>query len=128
MPFQQGEFGRVAEKTKIHWFDKVLTFIMLLMLVMMFVLFGQARHTQKTQQDGIVRGYTNRAVTCDLAKAIGSSEPANCADPAIKPYRDPNLVPASTAGARASEKTLRAVCAALQEVNSPDAKSICEEK
>lgn len=128
MPFQQGEFGHVAEKAKIHWFDKVLTLIMLLMLIMMFVLFGQARHTQQIQQDGIIRGYTNRAVTCDLAKAIGSSEPANCADPAIKPYRDPNLVPASTAGARASEKTLRAVCAVLEQVDSTKAHDICQEK
>ena len=64
------------------------------------------------------RGYTSRAVTCDLAKSIGSDEPDGCDSPALRPYRSRTLQANSTAGARASAKTHALVCAAL--ASSPD--------
>jgi len=126
MPFQDGELGHVAEKAKIQWYDKILTFIMFLMLIMMFVNFQQNQRIQETQRDGVIRSYIQRAVLCDLAKAIGSSEPARCDDSEIQQYRDKNIVPNSTAGARASQQTREAVCEALLSLKNPQVNQICE--
>lgn len=86
--------------------------------------FRRDARLEQVQADGIVRGYLNRAATCDLSKAIGSDEPSACDDPAIAPYRDPDLVPNSTAGARSSAKTHELVCALLAGSTMPNVRQV----
>lgn len=70
----------------------------------------------QSQQDGVVRGYLNRAVTCDLQKALGAKESQpGCSDPAIQEYRDKAVVTGSSAGALNSQKTMELVCVILQQ-------------
>jgi hypothetical protein len=69
----------------------------ILLCVGLFVTFQQNRVLTDVQSQGIERGYKNRAVTCDLQTALGVGNSRECADPAIRPYRDPAVTP--TAGA-----------------------------
>lgn len=99
-------------------FEIFLVLLMILLGVGQFTNFRQNSSIRDTQDAGVIRGYINRAITCDLAKGIGSAEPDGCSDPVITPYRDKDLVAGSTAGARASAKTQELICSLL--VASPD--------
>lgn len=109
------DLGVAAPKTKLPSWVKVMMIGLLFILLGQLTNFIQNSSIREEQEAAQIRGYLNRAVTCDLAKAIGSDEPVGCDQAAIKPYRDPDLVAGSTAGARSSAKTAQLVCYILTE-------------
>lgn len=127
MPFRDEPLGTIAPKVHSTWFEKFLSVVMVLILLLLFTNFRQNAKLQKVQAEGVVRGYILRATICDLYKAIGASEPNHCDDKVIQPYRDRNLTVASTAGARASKHTLDVMCEVLLESKPTDQiKSLCQ--
>lgn len=111
MPFTGEPLGHVELKQKTSLSTKFRDIATFMILVLLFLDFRGTHNVQETQAGGIIRGYILRAVICDQAKAIGSSEPQHCNDSEIQEYRDKTIVPGSTAGARASKRTLAIVCA-----------------
>lgn len=132
MPFTGDPEGKIAARQSLSFFEKALAVGILFVLIGQYVNFEQNKTTQrqngeiqKTQAEGIIRGYINRAVSCDLAKAIGTSEPVKCDDPKIQPYRDKKLVAGSTASAKASKNTLAVICAITMQTNPDLALALC---
>lgn len=85
--------------------------VTLLFALALYLVFGVVLSIQSEQKQSAIRGYKNRAVICDMQKALGIRESRECGDPAIQPYRDPNAAQGSTAGARNSRATMVVVCA-----------------
>lgn len=133
MPLRDDAPGKIAEKGETSWYEKFIAVVLLLILVALYVDFKQSQRSieqndklLQVQAQGVIRGYINRAATCDLAKSIGSDEPQHCDDEVIQPYRDKNIIPGSTASAKASRHTLDVLCAILQQTTMPTSvKNIC---
>lgn len=51
-----------------------------------------AKHASETNR---AIGYRNRAAVCDFIREFGGVEPASCADPALRDYRDPKITASS---------------------------------
>jgi hypothetical protein len=116
--------GRPAERHRFRAIDKFILGALLLVLVMLIVNFQQNRHAgqrdakiRQTQADGIIRGYINRAVACDLQKGLGLHESKGCADPAIQSYRDGATAASSSTGATQTRLTRAALCDFLRVVD-----------
>jgi hypothetical protein len=91
-------------------FEFFMLALMVLLAVGLMVTFHQNREIQKDQSASEIRGYKNRAVICDLFRGLGITEPVNCAEAVITPYRDTAVQPGSTAGARSSRQTYELLC------------------
>lgn len=89
--------------------------VVVLLLVLMWALFGMLTTIRSEQQTSIQRGYINRAIICDMIKGLGIEEPTNCSDPAIQRYRDKTITAGSTAGAKTSKQTYELVCFVLKQ-------------
>lgn len=113
----QIRLGEVAPRQRMSWIEISIFVVLLLVISAVGATFNQNAHIEqrqraiKSEQDaGKVRGYLNRAVTCDLQKGLGLPESKGCNDPAIEQYRDVSTKPGSTQGARNSLATMRVVC------------------
>ena len=109
------DLGVAVPRQRTPGWVKIGLIVLLLLMFGQLTNFIQNSNIREEQEAAQMRGYLNRAVTCDLAKAIGSDEPKGCEDPSIRPYRDTDLVTGSTAGARSSARTAQLVCFILKE-------------
>lgn len=108
--------------------EYVIVAVGLLLSVLLFLLYGKVAdlvagqdQVQQTQADGKERTFQSRAIQCDLAKGIGVTEPAECADPETARYRDPQIVEGSSASARQSKTLREVICAVLMQAQeNPD--------
>lgn len=122
------EEGKFAPREKlVRPVEVILIVCVIFLMVGQYVNFQQNNAIREVQDEGKVRGYINRAVTCDTNKAIGAPEPEGCMDPAIMPYRDPAIKEGTTASSRASQKTQKLICAVLIGSETPSVRQVYDE-
>lgn len=73
----------------------LLDLVMVVLMLLVIVYLGDVRSEQR---EGKQRGYASRAQSCKVQVALGVDLDAQCLDPAVVAYYDPNAEP--TAGAR----------------------------
>lgn len=111
--------GTPAPKTPIaRPIEMIIVVVGIMLLIGQYVNFRQNTDIQDTQADGKTRTFQTRAITCDLSKGIGVSEPKGCSALEVVKWRDPNVQPASSASSRASLQLKQVICQVLDRPGS----------
>lgn len=78
---------------------------------------ASAKHASESNRQ---IGYRNRAAVCDFIKEFGGVEPASCADPVIRRYRDLSIHP----GEGERKNTTVLLCSILAALRTPAAQCV----
>lgn len=106
-------------RQRTSWKELAALFAFVVVMAAGSFLFQQVAAIQQTQRDGEQRTYQTRAITCDMTKGIGVSEPKGCDAPEVTQYRDPTVTPASSASSRASDNLRKLMCVVLAGADDP---------
>ena len=110
--------GSPAEKTVLaRPVEVVIIAVGLLLCLLLYVLYGAVTQIVATQEDGVVRGYKNRAAVCNLINANGVMLPDECKEPVIKPYLDAHITPGSSIPAQEAVKARELLCSIVVQQN-----------
>lgn len=110
--------GVPAEKTVLaRPVEIVIIAVGLLLCVLLYALYGAVTRIVATQEDGVVRGYKNRAAVCNLINANGVAMPDECKEAVIKPYLDAHITPGSSVPAVEAVKARELLCTIVMQQN-----------
>lgn len=99
----------VEARIRTTWLEWALLILVVLSLAALVVI-------AKELQDSRTFSLRNRATFCDGAQLAFGTEPLECSDPALKPYRDPTVVKGRRTSLSVEDRRILCALAAAQKL------------
>lgn len=106
--------------------EVIIVAVGVLLLLSLWVGFGTLREFQQQHDEANDSRLINRAVSCDIIKGLGLTEPDYCADPDLLEFRDPDVIRGSTISSRTSQETQELICLLAKQQSQPVPPSLCQ--